>query len=76
MGTVPEPEATPDTPSVVILRRAETAARLVIAGHEVGAIRRIALYCLVAITLVSAHPILAVVGLVGLFLLATTDALR
>jgi len=76
MGTVPEPEPTPDTPSVVILRRAETAARLVIAGHEVGAIRRIALYCLVAITLVSAHPILAVVGLVGLFLLATTDALR
>jgi len=60
----------------VILRRAETAARLIIAGHEVGAVRRIALYALVAVTLVSAHPVLAAVGLVALFLLATTDALR
>lgn len=76
MGTVPEPEAQPDRPTVVILRRAETAARILIAGHEIGAVRRIALYCLVAVTLVSAHPVLAVVGLVGLFLLATTDTLR
>lgn len=75
MGTVPEPEPQPEPKVTIVRRHAETAVRILIAGHEVGAIRRIALYAVVAATLFAAGPV-GVVGLVALVLLATTDDLR
>ena len=75
MGTVPEPEAPEETPAQVFIHRAETAARTLIAGHEVGSVRRIALYAIVAAALFGAGP-LGAVGMVALVLLVATDVLR
>lgn len=73
MGTVPEPPEVELTGGQVIIHKTERAARVLIAGHEVGAIRRIGLYAIVALALSLG---LAPVGLVALLFLATTDVLR
>lgn len=75
MGTVPEP-VVEETRVTIIRHEVEQAARVLIAGHEVGAIRRIALYVIVGICLTAAGPLVGGIGIAALFLLATTDILR
>ena len=70
MGTVPE---RPEEPTKEA--RAKTAARILIAGHEQGVVRRIVLYLVVAVALITAPALVAGVGLAALILLATTDQL-
>ncbi|HET7070126.1 MAG TPA: hypothetical protein VFI40_04835 [Nocardioides sp.] len=79
MGTVPEPQPEEETPVEVFIHRAETVARLLIAGHEYGAVRRIVLYCIAMAGTgfaVAFGTLSAVIALVALMLLATTDDLR
>lgn len=73
MGTVPEPEPQDIPGGLVVIHKVERAGRILIAGSDVGAVRRIALYTIVAVCLVVG---LVPLGLVALMLLATTDVLR
>lgn len=61
-----------DEPGATREERIVTIARAVIAGHEQGAVRRIALYVLCFALCVSPLPVLAVVPLA---LLLATDTL-
>lgn len=67
----PIPEQTVAEVRLTALAR---AARLLIAGHEFGAVRRIVLYVIAGVSLLAAGPI-AVLGLTALLLLALTDQL-
>lgn len=75
---VTNPEAKPDEPTKadLIREQAEANVRLVVAGNEAGAIRRILLYVVVALALVGAPPIIAGLGLIALLLLGLTDQFR
>lgn len=75
MVTTPEPAEEPKTRVTIVREQAETAARVLIAGHEVGAIRRILLYVIAALALV-VGDLATPLGLAALMLLATTDDLR
>jgi hypothetical protein len=75
MGTTPEPQPEEESEVQVFIHRAESFARILIAGHEVGAVRRIVLYAIVAVTLFAGDPV-NLVGLAALMFLATTDVLR
>lgn len=75
---VTNPEAQPDEPTKadLIREQAEASVRLVVAGSEAGAVRRIILYVVVALALVGAPPIVAGLGLIALLLLGLTDQFR
>ena len=60
-----------------VRQRAEDAARTIVAGSPVGAVRRIVLYVIAVVAMVITAPTpLEVIGLVALILLAVTDAFR
>lgn len=63
----------PDEPQPTAVARVEGAARVLIAGHERGAVRRIALYVVTFALCVSPIPVAAVLPLV--LLIATDGAL-
>lgn len=75
MGTVPEPEPTEEPAIAVFIDRVETVARLLIAGHEFGAVRRITLYVVIAVALVLGGGLVGAVGVAALILLGATDRL-
>jgi hypothetical protein len=59
-----------------VRQRAEDAARTLIAGSPVGAVRRIVLYVIVGLTLLTEPTPFAAVSLVAWVLLIATDVLR
>jgi hypothetical protein len=74
--TTPFPEEEPPTRTQALREQAEAAARIIVAGSSVGAMRRIVLYVIVGIALAAGGTVGVLAGLVGIIailLLAMTD---